>query len=218
MPPNNASSASTIKTPTITAAFPLECAGATSAIAQRSGSAALDRLRDDDFESWLPGLREGSQLEAVELVMSQIFGAPFVVHTNSIAASTSVDVWVYESSGTTPADAAIRYATVATSRVRSRWGKQHCVFDSRGGSRASRRAARESLLRDTIEHETIACHYQPIVDPESCEISGAETLARWSTPSDVGPTREFIPLAEDTGMILPLGGQLLDRAVEDTSG
>ncbi|MFP4683345.1 MAG: putative bifunctional diguanylate cyclase/phosphodiesterase, partial [Ectothiorhodospira sp.] len=85
-------------------------------------------------------------------------------------------------------------------------------FDPSMQAMISARAALESDLRRAVQEEAFTLHYQPVVDDEG-QITSAETLLRWTHPErGPVPPEEFIPLAEDTGLILPLGLWVLDRA------
>ena len=93
---------------------------------------------------------------------------------------------------------------------------RHVWFDDRLRERAVKRVSLESQIRRGIERDEFVMYYQPIADLRTGTWSGAESLARWCHPSDgvVGPD-VFIPLAEETGLILPLGDAFFERTVTE---
>src|SRR5690606_34468473 len=87
-----------------------------------------------------------------------------------------------------------------------------CFFDPAMQAAASARSALEGDIRQGIQRNEFLLHYQPIVN-EARQLLGAEALLRWNHPQrGMVPPGEFIPLAEQTGLILPLGRQVLAMA------
>jgi EAL domain-containing protein (putative c-di-GMP-specific phosphodiesterase class I) len=112
----------------------------------------------------------------------------------------------------------IRDADAAMYSAKESGPARRAVFTERLRERAVRRITVEAQLRRGIDRDEFLLHYQPIVDLRSGAWVGAEALVRWEHPSRglLAPS-EFIPLAEESGLIVPLGLRILDRAVRDRS-
>ncbi|MFW6010800.1 MAG: putative bifunctional diguanylate cyclase/phosphodiesterase, partial [Gemmatimonadota bacterium] len=112
----------------------------------------------------------------------------------------------------------LRYGDIAMYRAKEREGTTYHVFDARSDSEATRRLHHENELREALDLDQLRVHYQPIVALESGEIRGAEALVRWEHPERgvLKPT-DFIPLAEETGLIVPLGDWILRETTRQVS-
>ncbi len=104
-------------------------------------------------------------------------------------------------------------AGAALQRARAQGCGRLAVFDEGMRRAAERKAALEDALIGALERREFVLHYQPIMDLQAGRVEGAETLLRWESPrlGRVSPA-EFIPLAEETGLIVPLGAHVLRRA------
>ncbi len=111
------------------------------------------------------------------------------------------------------AESLLRDARAALQRARAQGCGHLSVFDEGMRRAAERKAALEDALIGALERREFALYYQPIMDLQAGRVEGAETLLRWDSPrlGRVSPA-EFIPLAEETGLIVPLGAHVLHRA------
>jgi EAL domain-containing protein (putative c-di-GMP-specific phosphodiesterase class I) len=110
-------------------------------------------------------------------------------------------------------EALLRSADSALANAKAHGRRQRRFFSASMNSAALERLALESALRRAVEREELQLAFQPVVDVETRELVGAEALLRWPRADGppVGPAR-FVPLAEETGLIVPLGEWVLRRA------
>jgi len=126
--------------------------------------------------------------------------------------SGSVGIAVHPVDGA-DAGSLLQHADAAMYQAKEAGGGRFAFYTRELGERAQRRLAVEAALRRAFERNEIEVHYQPIVDAASREWIGFEALARWTSP-ELGRVKpsEFVPIAEETGLIVPLGERILERA------
>lgn len=147
--------------------------------------------------------------------ISATFDLPFAAEERAITIRCSIGV-VVASSGHRTADDLLRDADVAMYRAKVSGRGSYALFEPSMQAEVAARLELESDLREAIEDERLTLAYQPIVDLRDGRIVSVEALARWSHPKrgDV-PPGIFIPSAEESGLILPLGAWILRRACLD---
>ncbi|MHB8508115.1 MAG: EAL domain-containing protein [Candidatus Dormibacteria bacterium] len=138
--------------------------------------------------------------------------SPILVENRQIHASVSIGIALTDSSERLAQDL-VRDADAAMYRAKEHGGGRAEIFDHATRMRALARLDMEADLRRAIENEELHVEYQPLVDLQAQRTHGVEALVRWEhrTRGTVSPG-EFIPVAEETGMILPLGAYVLRRA------
>ena len=165
----------------------------------------LARLGGDEFTILIEEIRDASDAIRVANRIQQILAAtPLIIGEQELFASASVGIALSSSSQTKPEDL-LRDADMAMNRAKAS-GKARCkVFDTAMHALAVKRLNLESALRKGIEHEEFRVLYQPIVRLSDAKIVGFEALVRWERPN-VGlvPPLEFISVAEESGLILPM--------------
>lgn len=162
-----------------------------------------DELDDVGDAVWLAS----ELVEAIEL--------PFRLGDDD-EAFISADVGIaFSPYGTGTAETLISNADVAYYQAKDRPDQDYDVFDAEMRSWVESHRKLEIALRYGIDRDEFELHYQPIVELATGRVTGMEALARWNHPMlGVLAPKEFIPLAEDTGLIVPLGERLLSQACE----
>jgi diguanylate cyclase (GGDEF)-like protein/PAS domain S-box-containing protein len=178
----------------------------------------LARLGGDEFVLMLEGLHpehEGciQQIETVANKILQALAAPYSLQGHSYTSTASVGVALFSETHNT-VDEVLKRADLAMYQAKSAGRNTLKFFDPVMQAEVSARASLESDLRQSISAGHFILHYQPQVNHEG-QLLGAEALIRWQHPSRglVAPA-EFIPLAESTGLILPLGRWVLYSACQ----
>lgn len=183
-----------------------------------AGSEALvARFGGDEFVVLVEGVAGLDDAVAVARRVCAAVEEPLVLEDGyEIVASLSVGIALTEPGQS--ADDALRNADVAMYKAKGRGGTYQ-VFDKHlMGTRSSERLDLESALRKSIERGELELFYQPLVSLADQSIVGAEALVRWRHPTEglISPDR-FVPMAEETGLILPLGDLVLNKACRQIS-
>jgi diguanylate cyclase (GGDEF)-like protein/PAS domain S-box-containing protein len=175
----------------------------------------IARLGGDEFAILVEDVSAPQDVLALADRISAAFDAPFPLDGREITIRSSIGVVLASGSHRT-ADDLLRDADVAMYRAKASGRGSYALFEPSMQAEVAARLELESDLRDAIEHERLTLAYQPIVDLRDGSIVAVEALARWSHPErgDVSPS-VFIPSAEESGLILPLGAWVLRRACLD---
>ncbi|MHB1566513.1 MAG: bifunctional diguanylate cyclase/phosphodiesterase [Acidiferrobacter sp.] len=174
----------------------------------------LARVSGDEFV--IVGRHAGgvADIEILTTSLIAVFSQPFEVGARELFLTASIGAVIYPFIDGTAEDL-LRAAAVAVHRAKQA-GRHSCQFyhETMSG-RAFDRLALENGLRYAIERNELSLHYQPLVVREDGRIFGVEALLRWHSPTlgDVPPTR-FISLAEDSGLIIPLGEWVIMTACQ----
>ena len=173
------------------------------------GGDVVGRMGGDEFAVVCPGVRDEADVQPVLNRLREAW-QPVTLDPGDLPLSGSVGVVVCD--GTATADAVLRDADVALYRAKDVQRGSAVVFDTSLRSSVERETTLDRALRGAVERGELALHFQPIVDLRTEEVVGAEALMRWTSPAlgAVSPV-EFIPLAEDRGLITELGGWALEE-------
>jgi PAS domain S-box-containing protein len=174
---------------------------------------SLARLGGDEFTVLLDDVSEPSDAIRVARRILDKIALPFTLGGQQIVISASIGI-AASSNAYEGAEDLLRDAEIAMYRAKQA-GKARCeVFDPAMHSSAVRRLKLETDLRRGIEHGELLVYYQPIISLESGRIIGFEALSRWKTVQGMVPPVEFIPIADETGLIIPMNRALYLEACQ----
>ncbi|HEX4650354.1 MAG TPA: EAL domain-containing protein [Granulicella sp.] len=170
------------------------------------------RLGGDEFVVALPTVTDDQDIEGVAQKLLTSLLDPFQVEGNELKISGSIGIGQYPADGDTPG-ALLRAADTAMYAAKARGRGVHCFFTPELDVQTQRRIMLVSDLCTACERNQLAVHYQPLVGTSSGVITAVEALLRWNHPrhGQVSPA-EFIPLLEETGMIVGVGKWVLKTA------
>ena len=172
----------------------------------------LARLGGDEFTVLLEDLPDPEEATRVAGHIHDALARPFTVGGHEIFSSASIGIAYNTSEYEHPEDL-LRDADTAMYRAKLKQGARYVMFDTHMHVRAIERLQLETDLRKALENEAFHVHYQPIISLETGQIAGFEALLRWQHPErGLVPTADFIPVIEETGLILGIGHWILDKA------
>jgi diguanylate cyclase (GGDEF)-like protein len=179
-------------------------------------SDTVARPGGDEFAILLEDLDD--QVEPVRAAerLLKVFGKPFEVGDQTVFVRASVGIATTPSAGET-AEEIVRNADIAMYTAKAQGKGMYELFESGMHGAVVERMQLENDLRQALEREELHLEYQPIVSLRTWRLTGVEALLRWRHPErGLVPPMEFIPVAERSGMILPLGRWVLETAARQT--
>ena len=173
------------------------------------------RLGGDEFAVLIAGVARPENAGALAETLVDMIGRPFDINGHQVLIGASIGIAAAPGDGT-DADALLKNADMALYRAKSEGKGTFRFFEAGMDARVQARRRLEIDLRKTVMAGELQVHYQPLVDLTSGQISGMEALVRWPHPERgfIAPA-EFVPVAEETGLIGQLGAFVLKRACRD---
>lgn len=175
---------------------------------------SVARLGGDEFVVLLEGYKNNQNISHVARKMIRTIGEPMQLGSHTVSVSPSIGIAIY------PEDAhdakeLLKHADVAMYHAKDSGRNNFQFFINEMNEKAYMQLARETQLRSGFNLNEFINVYQPVYDSRTQQIVGAEVLMRWHTEQGMVPPAEFIALAEDLRLIVPMTQALLERALAD---
>jgi diguanylate cyclase (GGDEF)-like protein len=175
------------------------------------------RLGGDEFAILQVGLKRAEEAGLLAHQIVQALAEPYEIEGHHVVIGTSIGIAIAPADAV-DADQLIRNADMALYRAKSDGRGSYSFFEAEMDARVQARRALDVDLRNALMRGEFALYYQPVVDIGSGAVSGFEALLRWIHPTrGVVSPAEFIPLAEDIGLIVPVGEWVLREACREAA-
>jgi diguanylate cyclase (GGDEF)-like protein/PAS domain S-box-containing protein len=175
------------------------------------------RLNSDEFAIIQTAFERPEDVVLLARRLLDAVGEPYLLEGHSVVIGASIGIALAPSDGD-DSERLLKNADMALSRAKNDSRGTFSFFESGMDARAQARRKIELDLRTAIQNDVLRPHYQPLVDLATGRITGFEALVRWAHPErGMIPPSDFIPVAEDTGLINALGSQILRRACMDAA-
>ena len=172
------------------------------------------RLGGDEYTVLLPQISDPKEIVYVAQRIMNSFKEPFIIQSHEFFVTTSIGISIYPSDGENTIEL-LKSADLALHHAKREGRNNYQFYSKQMNIRIKKRLKLENELRQALSKNQFLLHYQPMIHIESGEIFGVEALIRWNHDEmGIVSPMDFIPLAEETRMIIPIGEWVLKTACE----
>ncbi len=177
-------------------------------------SDTVARLGGDEFVIMVTDVDNMMEIIGMVKRIQDSFSAPFNIDGKSFHITCSIGISVFPEDGD-DADTLVRHADLAMYHAKDKGKDKYYLFEHKMAKKINQRIDMEMNMRTAIENDEFQVYFQPQVNIRTLKPVGLEALVRWIKPDgSVVPPGRFIPLAEESGLIIPIGKQVFKKAVE----
>ena len=181
-----------------------------------AGNGILARIGGDKFAVFRSGVADAREIQTFADHIMESFAGPFLIDNLEFYVTLSMGICVYPDDGGDVSSLLVN-AESAMSLAKKLWRNNYKYYVKEMGEATSRRLVLETSLRRAVERGELLLQYQPVMDMKSGNFTGAEALVRWNHPEfGVLSPDKFIPLADETGLIIEIGEWVLHQACMQT--
>lgn len=173
----------------------------------------VSRLGGDEFAILLPEIRNETDLTTVACKVLGVFSLPFLFDGKELFVSTSIGIATYPNDST-ELEGLLKFADSAMYHAKQQGRNNFQFYSSAMSTRASERIGLEAALHKALQNAELELYYQPQVDLRTGRVVGAEALLRWNHNGKLITPDRFIPVAEDTGIIVGIGEWVIATACQ----
>ena len=180
------------------------------------GDELFGRLGGDEFSIFITGLEFIEDAAIVAQRIINLLNKPFYIDGYHIHCGVSIGIAMHPNN-TSTATLLTKYADIAMYRAKKSGRNQFCYFEESMQAQFSRKYKIEQELKEAIQKQSFELHYQPVFSAGEHKIVGVEALIRWPNCSLNSTPDEFIPIAEQSHLIVDIGGWVIDKAIHQLS-
>jgi diguanylate cyclase (GGDEF)-like protein len=172
------------------------------------------RLGGDEFVVLLSHISGAGDAGKIARKIIDVLAEPVICHGHELAVTTSIGISIYPYDGS-DANTLMKNADISMYRAKELGRNKHIYYTAEMNAESRKQLAIETNLRKALDRNELYVLYQPKIDITTNRIVGAEALLRWEHPTMglISP-EDFIPVAEDSGLIIPIGEWVLNRALQ----